>query len=451
MSSSSSPPVSPLRLKLQVLADAAKYDASCASSGSRRTGTADGLGATSRSGICHSYTPDGRCVSLLKILLTNHCIYDCQYCVNRISSDVPRAKFSVEEVVFITMEFYRRNYIEGLFLSSGVIRSPDETMAELAAVAEVLRTREKFNGYIHLKVVPGASKAAIAAAGRWADRLSANIELPTQADLNALAPEKKIADVDATMGEIRRKWLDFRQTLTPLQGGQMGGNGTRVRAAPARERGLEQFGRKDRFAPSGQSTQMIVGATGTSDATILDQSNRLYSTYRLRRVYFSAYSPIPHADSRLPAEAPPLIREHRLYQADWLMRFYGFDVGELTTVEQPNLPLDMDPKLSWALRNRAEFPVDLNKAGKMRLLRVPGLGVRTVQRILQLRKLRKVRLEDLVKLRVSLPKVRPFVLTADHNPDALRIDSAHLPGRIVGPNVQLELFSAAGSAMTGEV
>jgi putative DNA modification/repair radical SAM protein len=414
------------RRKLSILADAAKYDASCASSGSRRGGNGRGIGSTESMGICHSYTPDGRCVSLLKILLTNYCIYDCQYCVNRVSSDVPRARFTPEEVVGLTLDFYRRNYIEGLFLSSGIIQSPDHTMDQLIAVGRLLREAHFYNGYLHLKAVPGASEESMALAGRFADRLSANIELPTQDDLTKLAPEKKRVDIETTMTQI----------------------GVRVAESKAMRK---ESANAPLYAPAGQSTQMIVGATPSSDATIIATASHLYDTHKLRRVYYSAFSPIPHADGRLPGQAPPLVREHRLYQADWLMRFYGFRSDELTTAEQPNFDLNIDPKLGWALRHRDFFPVDLNKASKAALLRVPGLGVRNVQRILSIRRFHKIRIDDLVKLRISLTKTRPFVTVADHNPDAMRIDHTHLRRRVAPQNQQLELFSAATSAASGEV
>lgn len=415
-----------IRAKLSILADAAKYDASCASSGSSRRGSKKGLGNTNRIGICHSYTPDGRCVSLLKILLTNHCIYDCQYCINRTSSDTPRARFTPAEVVYLTIEFYKRNYIEGLFLSSGVIQSTDYTMEQLIEVARTLRQEHRFNGYIHLKAVPGASEELMAQAGRWADRLSANIELPTAADLVKLAPEKKLIDIDNTMTQLRWRIEQAKQ-----------------------ER--KKSTRAPRFAPAGQSTQIIVGATASPDAAILSTSSQLYQKHRLRRVYYSAFSPIPHSDSRLPLQNPPLIREHRLYQADWLMRFYEFDVNELTTDDSPNLDLSIDPKLAWALRNRKHFPVDVNRAGKHQLLRVPGLGVRNVMRILQVRRHHRLRLDDLARLRLSITKVRPWILTEDFNPEALRIDRTDLLQRIKPANQQLELFAASTSAVTGEV
>jgi putative DNA modification/repair radical SAM protein len=289
-----------IQTKLSILADAAKYDASCASSGSSRKRPEGGLGNTTGIGICHSYTPDGRCVSLLKILLTNYCIYDCTYCVNRTSSDTPRARFTPEEVVNLTVEFYKRNYIEGLFLSSGVIQNPDYTMEQLTAVARSLRTEHLFGGYIHLKTAPGASKDLIAEAGKWADRLSANMEMPRQADLDQLAPAKTHVEIETTMGEIHKRILEAKHD-------------------------------RQHFATSGQSTQMIVGANDAPDSAILEKSSALYSDYRMRRVYYSAFSPIPHGDSRLPLKAAPLVREHRLYQADWLLRFYGFGVHELTT------------------------------------------------------------------------------------------------------------------------
>ena len=415
-----------LKAKLTVLADAAKYDASCASSGSRRSNDGTQLGDTNKIGICHSYTPDGRCVSLLKILLTNFCIYDCQYCVNRVTSDVQRARFSVEEVVKLTVEFYKRNYIEGLFLSSGIIQSVDYTMEQLIGVAKQLRTVHKYNGYIHLKAAPGASAELLAEAGRWADRLSANIELPTAADLKELAPEKTIADVESTMSIVKAK----------------------VDEAKAERR---QSRRAPTFAPAGQSTQMIVGATPTPDAAILRTSSALYGQFNLKRVYYSAYSPIPFADQRLPSQQPPLVREHRLYQADWLLRFYRFGVDELTTPDAPNLDLTMDPKLAWALRNRQAFPVDLNKAGRGQLLRVPGLGVRTVERILSIRRFHRIRTEDLVKLHVPVKRVRPFVIVDDHNPDNLLIDGAGLRERVAPVQRQLNLFETATVARSGEL
>ncbi len=415
-----------LRTKLAVLADAAKYDASCASSGARRKGNGKGIGNSDGTGICHSYTPDGRCVSLLKILLTNYCIYDCQYCVNRMTSDVPRARFTPAEVVQLTLEFYRRNYIEGLFLSSGIIQSTDYTMEQMVAAVRSLREEHSFGGYIHLKAVPGASADLLSAAGKYADRVSANVELPTQGDLDRLAPEKKLTVIEGAMTELRWRVAQAREDR---------------RTSP----------KAPVFAPAGQSTQMIVGATPSSDATILTTASRLYRTYQLRRVYYSAFSPIPHKDDRLSQPVPPLLREHRLYQADWLMRFYGFGANEIVTDPQQNLDLTMDPKLAWALRNRGRFPVDVNRAGKNQLLRIPGIGVRNVERILQIRRLRKLRLADLTKLRIPMKRTKPFVITADYNPDALRIDRNDLEARVIQPDRQLGLFDAFISARTGEV
>lgn len=375
--------------KLSILADAAKYDASCASSGAPRRSSSgeSGLGSTTGTGICHSYAPDGRCISLLKILLTNFCLYDCHYCVNRRSSDVPRARFTPDEVVRLTLDFYRRNYIEGLFLSSGIIRSPDYTMEQLVRVAKTLREVHDFRGYIHLKTIPEAAPRLIDEAARYADRLSVNIEMPTAEGLTALAPEKTVHTIKLAMGHIRSRREEAR---------------AEPRAPP--------------YAPAGQSTQMIVGADASNDATILSTAETLYASYGLRRVYYSAFSPIPRASAKLPAQAPPLLREHRLYQADWLLRFYGFRASELAQAKHGGLDLDVDPKLAWALRHREHFPVDVNRADKEALLRVPGIGVRNVKRILATRRVRAVRYADLVKLRCDVEKAKAFVTTLDWRP-----------------------------------
>ncbi|MEM6978826.1 MAG: putative DNA modification/repair radical SAM protein [Planctomycetota bacterium] len=407
-----------LQAKLAILADAAKYDASCASSGSRRgggKGDAGGLGSTEGLGICHAYTPDGRCVSLLKILLTNVCIYDCQYCVNRITSDTPRARFTPEEVVKLTMEFYRRNYIEGLFLSSGIIRDSDFTMSQMNHVAKTLRQRENFKGYIHLKTIPNASDELVEEAGRYADRLSINIELPTIGDLKKLAPEKKRDTIEASMSHIKE---------------------VREEHESDRRRGIKA----PKFTPAGQSTQMIVGATESTDRDILQTSSDLYGNHKLRRVYYSAFSPIPHADSRLPGKQPPLVREHRLYQADWLLRFYGFDAKELTTTDQANLDLDIDPKTAWAIRNRDQFPVDVNRAGREMLLRIPGIGEKGVKRILRTRRHHSIRDEDLIQLGIVYKKARPFITTADRHAAPLSLDSPLLASRLRPRAEQLSLF-----------
>ena len=403
-----------LTSKLAILADAAKYDASCASSGTTKRNSRDGgLGSTTGSGICHSYTPDGRCVSLLKILLTNFCIYDCLYCINRVSSDVRRARFTPEEVVQLTLDFYRRNYIEGLFLSSGIIRNPDYTMEQVVKVARTLRVDHGFKGYIHLKTIPEASAELIAEAGKWADRISINVELPTPGDLQKLAPEKNLTRIRHSMGVIKG----------------------RIDQSKAERR---ESVKAPVFAPAGQSTQMIIGATPATDTEVLAQASSLYGEQRLRRVYYSAFSPIPDASSKLPLVAPPLVREHRLYQADWLMRFYGFDVTELTTAGTPNLDLTIDPKLAWALRHPERFPVNLNKAARELLLRVPGLGVKNVDRIVRIRRWHQLTLADLTRLRVPLKKTLPFIIVADHTPHLLPLESA-LPAE---RNKQLELFAA---------
>jgi putative DNA modification/repair radical SAM protein len=410
-------PAPSLQEKLAILSDAARYDASCASSGTARRDSAGGkgLGSTDGNGICHAYAPDGRCISLLKILMTNFCIYDCAYCVNRVSSNVRRARFTPEEVVHLTIEFYRRNYIEGLFLSSGIIRSPDDTMRDMVRIARSLREEEDFRGYIHLKAIPGADPALVAEAGLHADRLSVNVELPTEQSLAALAPEKDAGEIRAAMANLRVL-------------GEASGDRTLKGAAPRR------------FAPAGQSTQMIVGADAASDATILGQASRLYGAYGLRRVYYSAFSPIPDATARLPLVRPPLLREHRLYQADWLMRFYGFEQGEITAARPDgNLDLDVDPKLAWALENRHLFPVEVGRAPRETLLRVPGFGTKTVDRILKARPHRTLRYDDLLRLGAAMKAARPFVTLPDWSPGGL-LDSESLRARFEPQPEQLSLF-----------
>ena len=389
--------------KLAILADAAKYDASCASSGSKKRHSVGGrgIGSTEGSGICHSYAPDGRCISLLKILLTNFCVYDCLYCVNRVSSDVPRARFTTDEVVQLTLDFYRRNCIEGLFLSSGIIRSPDYTMEQVVEVARVLREEHDFRGYIHLKTIPEAAPELLALAGRHADRLSINIELPTVQSLAELAPEKDGAGIRRSMARLAVHIDDAKQAAKPRPAS------SQIMLPPRRAKPA-------RFAPAGQSTQMIVGADASSDRTILLTSATLYGSYQLKRVYYSAFSPIPDSSRALPLKAPPMAREHRLYQADWLMRFYGFAHDEIVSAEHGMLALDIDPKLAWALAHRTQFPVDLNRAPKEMLLRVPGLGVKAVQRLMQSRRVRRLRADDLARLNVPLKKVLPFVLLDGH-------------------------------------
>ncbi len=405
--------------KLEILADAAKYDASCASSGTARRsseGKTFGIGSTEGMGICHAYAPDGRCISLLKILLTNSCVFDCLYCINRRSSSVRRARFTPEEVVTLTLGFYRRNCIEGLFLSSGIISTPDYTMEQVIRVAKLLREEHGFRGYIHLKTIPDASPELLAEAGRYADRLSINVELPTESSLAQLAPEKDMKGIRRSMGRMR----------------------LRIDEARAEKR-------SPRFAPAGQSTQMIVGADASTDRDILDLSTNLYGSYGLKRVYYSAFSPIPDASAALPPTRAPLVREHRLYQADWLLRFYDFDKDEIALDPGGNLDLAIDPKLAWALQNRARFPVDLNTAPREAILRVPGLGVKTVNRLLQARRHRRLRLDDLARLRLPVAKIAPFVVTADHTPGAT-LDADALRARLTPKPAQPDLFGTPHAA-----
>ncbi|MBB3020074.1 putative DNA modification/repair radical SAM protein [Microvirga lupini] len=399
-----------LSKKLRILADAAKYDASCSSSGApKRKSDPDGLGSTVGTGICHAYTPDGRCVSLLKILLTNYCLFDCAYCVNRRSSNVKRAKFSVDEVVTLTVEFYKRNYIEGLFLSSGIIRSPDYTMEQMILVAKKLRRDHGFRGYIHLKTIPEASPWLIEEAGLWADRLSINLELPTERSLEQLAPEKDGASIETAMAQMFERIEEAREE-------------------------------RRHFSPAGQTTQMIVGADETTDTDVLRTSAKLYGHYAMKRVYYSAFSPIPDSSAILPLKSPPLMRENRLYQADWLLRYYGFDVDEIaSSAEKGMLDLDIDPKLAWALKNRHRFPVDVNRAEREMLLRVPGLGARAVDKIVVARKHTTLRLEDVARLTSGLKRAKPFLITADHHPKA-KLDTLDLRERLIEKPEQLSLF-----------
>ncbi len=408
--------------KLEILADAAKYDASCASGSAGKRAAKkgeDGIGSlTGGSGICHSFTPDGRCVSLLKILMTNFCIYDCHYCINRVSSNVQRARFTVEEVVDLTLSFYKRNYIEGLFLSSGIIQSPDYTMESMVRIAKSLRVDHGFKGYIHLKTIPNASPLLQEQAGIYADRLSINVEMPTVAGLEQFAPEKDMGNITHAMDHLKDKITEHKESKT-LSGKRL-----------------------PRFAPGGQSTQMIVGADQANDQTILKTSFTLYDAHKLRRIYYSAFSPIPDASRILPLKPAPLVREHRLYQADWLFRFYDFAPAEiLEGTSDGMLDLDMDPKLAWALRNRHLFPVDINKADKHMLLRIPGLGVTTVKKILTIRRYARLKWEDLVKLRVPINKVKAFVSVDNWSPPPALLEADRL-GKSLTPPRQLDLFSA---------
>jgi len=406
--------------KLEVLADAAKYDASCASSGTtkRNSSGGKGIGSTEGMGICHAYAPDGRCISLLKILLTNHCVFDCHYCINRTSSNVRRARFTPQEVVELTLAFYRRNYIEGLFLSSGIVKSSDHTMEQLVEVARILREEHDFRGYIHLKTIPDADPELIHQAGLYADRVSINVELPTDAGLTRLAPDKDARRIEGAMGGMKAAIVQARDEKK------------RFRHAP-------------KFAPAGQSTQMIVGADAATDADIVGKASRLYDAFGLRRVYYSAFSPIPDASAVLPLKRPPLVREHRLYQSDWLMRFYGYASGEVMQATEADgmLPLDIDPKLAWALKFRERFPVDVNRSSREMLLRVPGLGVRAVNHVIASRRHRTLRLEDVARLTVSIAKVRPFIVAADWRPTLLT-DRADLRTMLAPKSEQLELFAA---------
>lgn len=408
--------------KLEILADAAKYDASCASSGAQKRDSRGGRGigsTTGGSGICHAYTPDGRCISLLKVLLTNSCIFDCHYCINRKSSNVRRARFTAREVVDLTLGFYRRNYIEGLFLSSGIIHTPDYTMEQIVEVARSLREDHDFRGYIHLKTIPDADPALVAAAGRHADRLSINVELPTVEGLTRLAPEKSAPRIEGAMSDLR----------TAIEDGQDARR--RYRAAPA-------------FA-TGQSTQMIVGADAATDRDIVRRASALYQRFDLRRVYYSAFSPIPDASEVLPLRRPPLMREHRLYQSDWLMRQYGYGVEEVAATVDPAtgmLPLDIDPKLAWALRFREAFPVDVNRAPREMLLRIPGLGPKAVASLVRARRWKRLRLEDVARVTTSIAKMRPFLIAEDWRPTALA-DRDDLRGLVAPKPVQLDLFGAA--------
>ncbi|MGV3461444.1 MAG: putative DNA modification/repair radical SAM protein [Flavobacterium sp.] len=389
-----------IREKLNILADAAKYDVSCSSSGGNRKNDNKGIGDSSN-GICHTYTEDGRCVSLLKILLTNHCIYDCAFCVSRKSNDVKRAAFTVDEVVELTMNFYRRNYIEGLFLSSGIFKNADFTMERLVRIVKRLRLEERFNGYIHLKTIPGASEELLTEAGLYADRMSINLEMPTETGLKLLAPDKSHEDVKKPLGFIKNTITQFKdEKQTGL-----------IKSVP-------------KFVPAGQSTQMVIGATPETDMEIMYSADQYYKKYSLKRVYYSGYIPISY-DSRMPVigSQPPLLRENRLYQADWLMRFYGFDVKELLNPANPRLDTDMDPKLSWALRNLDQFPVDINRADYKMILRVPGIGVRSAMKIIQARKFGKLRSDQLQKIGIAYNRAKHFIRCADspyllNEPDA---------------------------------
>lgn len=374
-----------LKRKLSILSDAAKYDVSCSSSGSNRKNTTNGIGQAHNSGICHSWSEDGRCISLLKILLTNKCIYSCEYCVNRKENNVERAEFTPEEVADLTINFYKRNYIEGLFLSSGVVKSPDYTMMKLIRVAEILRNEKKFNGYIHMKAIPGASEELIERLGRLIDRMSINIELPTKSSLKMLAPQKTYESIEKPMSFINESITQYkidRKTIrkTPL------------------------------FLPAGQSTQMIVGAAGESDLTIINKASSLYEDYKLKRVFYSGFVPVIKSKYTEKIKKVPMLREHRLYQADWLMRFYKFKSNEILNEKNPFFDLTLDPKAFWAVQNVANFPIEINRASYDELLRVPGFGPTYAMRIINARKFANLSFDDLTSLKISLKKAKNFIL-----------------------------------------
>ena len=374
----------PIDEKLRILSDAAKYDVSCSSSGSNRKNTNNGLGNTAYSGICHSWSADGRCVSLLKILMTNYCIYDCKYCISRKSNDIERAILTPDEIVRLTMNFYRRNYIEGLFLSSGVIKNADYTMEQMIAVAKKLRLEENFNGYIHMKVIPGASRELIHEIGLYVDRVSVNIELAENKALKLLAPDKKPTDISTSMGLIRKNQIQNTE-----------------------EKKL--FKSTPSFIPAGQTTQMIIGAGGESDYAILSKSENLYKNFDLKRVYYSAYVPVNKSGILANADAVPMIREHRLYQADWLLRFYDFKAGEILDEKNPFIDPLLDPKANWAVQNWHLFPMEINRASYKDLLRIPGIGVTSAKRIVMARKYSIIKYEHLKKLGVVIKRAKYFI------------------------------------------
>jgi putative DNA modification/repair radical SAM protein len=418
--------------KLKILADAAKFDVSCSSSGSKRANTPGGIGNAVASGICHSFTEDGRCVSLLKVLMTNHCIYDCAYCVNRRSNDRPRATLTVQELTDLTIGFYRRNYIEGLFLSSGVIRNPDYTMERMVQVAKKLRTEERYNGYIHLKAIPGASSELLRDAGIYSDRISVNIEIPTNPELKRLAPEKDHIDIYKPMEFIRNGILESAE------------NNRKALKTPL-------------FVPAGQSTQLIVGASSENDRQILSLASGLYGEHRLKRVYYSGYQPVNEYDSRLPAiKSAPLVRENRLYQSDWLMRFYRFRADEILTDSQPFLDLEIDPKLAYALRNLHLFPIDVNTADYEMILRVPGIGVQSAQRIIAARNFRILNNQHLTKIGVVMKRAKYFIVNNDFRLSVSGLPAETLrrqiilgdkPQRLKQPDLQLKLFAFDNAAI----
>ncbi|MGM0395666.1 MAG: putative DNA modification/repair radical SAM protein [Bacillota bacterium] len=414
--------------KLKILSDAAKYDVSCSSSGSGRANKKGGLGNASEGGICHSWTDDGRCISLLKILMSNYCIYDCAYCVNRVSNDLPRATFTPDEIVDITINFYKRNYIEGLFLSSAVVKSPNHTMERFLEIVRRLREEENFNGYIHLKAIPGADREILDKVAVYVDRLSVNIELPTDEGLKLLAPQKKRKDILLPMTQINEGITRYRE-----------------------ER--KTFRHIPKYVPAGQTTQLIVGATKDSDYKILNLSENLYSGYGLKRVYYSAFIPVSTNPLLPQIKAPPLLRENRLYQADWLLRFYGFQARELLSEDRPDFDLLLDPKCDWALRNIHQFPIEINKADYDLLLRVPGIGVKSARKIISSRRFAKVRYEDLKKMGVALKRAKHFITIDGRHYGIATMDQGRIRNSIIGGSPegieQLSIFDVAGGGLVG--
>ena len=397
-----------IKEKLEILADAAKYDVSCSSSGGNRKNTNKGLGDSSSSGICHTYTEDGRCVSLLKILLTNFCIYDCAYCVTRKSNDIQRAAFTVDEVVDLTINFYRRNYIEGLFLSSGIFKNADYTMERLVRVAKKLRLEHNFNGYIHLKSIPGASDELMREAGLYADRLSMNLEIPTESGLKLLAPDKNHQDMIKPMRFVKNELIQYKEEK-------------------------KKFKSTPKFAPAGQSTQVIIGATQENDFQIIQVADHFYNNFNLKRVYYSGYVPVSN-DARLPAIGAqvPLVRENRLYQADWLMRFYGFKANEILEKNNPFLDLEVDPKMGWALRNITQFPVIIQNAPLEMILRVPGIGVKSAHKIVYARRFQNLTMEHLKKIGVSVNRSKYFISVSNENTHLKFLNALNLKEIILG-------------------
>lgn len=414
--------------KLRILSDAAKYDVSCSSSGSNRQNRKGGLGNGAQNGICHSWSADGRCISLLKILMTNYCIYDCEYCLNRKSNDIERAVLTPKEIVDITLNFYRRNYIEGLFLSSGVLKNPDYTMEQLIRIGKLLRLEENFNGYIHMKIIPGASKELITQLGSYVDRVSVNIEMAENDSLKLLAPDKKMGEIITSMSSVREGInyrLDSRKYL---------------KSTP-------------RFVPAGQTTQMIVGAGGESDFAIINKSQNLYDAFQLKRVYYSAYIPVNKTKALMKVEPTPMIREHRLYQADWLLRFYKFRADELLTEANSLFDLNLDPKANWAINNYDLFPLEVNKASYNQLLRVPGIGIRSAQRIIRARRLNRLNYDDLKKIGVVVKRAKHFIVVDGeyrgyrvNQPEGLKLMLKDGAGE---ENQQISFFDGMGKSLPG--